>query len=305
MPDASDQLRWINLSSLAVVILAHTDPAHVRRLVRALNGVPVVLHCDAKTDDDTYRAMLDRRLIPTHRIATSLGSWSLVDAELTALATALRETSASHVAILSGSDYPLLPPKKIEAGLVLGESAIWNIPLPHDKWNTRLHHDGGLWRVRYRFWTRADNIVFLRGVPLRWPWPRRIPTGVDLRAGTQWKIYSRRHAEALLNVVAERPQLIRFWRSTLVPEETFAVSILASEALVGPDVLPTNTNQPWFMLWPDGDHPRWLTAGDFERLRDAATRQTPKLFARKFATAAAGPLLDRIDAELLDGVLPT
>lgn len=292
------------MSSLAAVILAHTDPAQVRRLVRALNGVPVVLHCDAKTADDTYRAMLDHRLIPAPRIPTSLGSWSLVEAELAALTVALRETSASHVAILSGSDYPLLPPNKIEAGLVLGESAIWNIPLPHGKWNTRLHHDGGLWRMRYRFWTRRNNIVSLRGVPLRWPWRRRIPSEVDLRAGTQWKIYARRHAEALLNVVAEHPQLIQFWRSTLVPEETFAASILASEALVGPNVLLSNRNQPWFMVWPDGDHPRWLTLDHFERLRDAARRPTPKLFARKFATAAAGSLLDRIDAELLNSGSP-
>ena len=34
---------------LAVVVLAHADPTHVRRLVSALAGLPIYLHCDAKT----------------------------------------------------------------------------------------------------------------------------------------------------------------------------------------------------------------------------------------------------------------
>lgn len=78
---------------------------------------------------------------------------------------------------------------------------LWNVPLPHDKWNTRLHRDGGRWRIRYRFWCRDDNVVSVAGVPLRWPFPRRVPGDVQLRAGTQWKIYARRHAEALLRCV--------------------------------------------------------------------------------------------------------
>src|SRR3954454_16273280 len=37
------------LTPLTIVILAHADPAHLKRLVSALPDTPVVLHCDART----------------------------------------------------------------------------------------------------------------------------------------------------------------------------------------------------------------------------------------------------------------
>lgn len=303
---------------LAVVVLAHNDPPQVRRLVSALPDLRVFLHCDGRTPGAVFREMTDdlpSRVSLVERRPTHLASWSLVDAELRGLRAALAGSDAEHVAVLSGSDYPLSSMEQTLADLALwrGHSWISSSPLPWKRWSSRLHRDGGLWRLRHRFLTKRDEVLFLGHVPLRTPWRRRIPGDVELRASSQWKVYARRHVELLLDVADTRPDIVGFWRTTLVPDETFAASVLSSPALLGDAVIEMSISHPWFIDWPieRTDHPRWLVPGHFDELAQAqraplllpgavATGPTGhrKLFARKFASSLSAGLQDRIDAEL-------
>lgn len=309
------------MTELAAVVLAHTDPEQVRRLIAALDDVPVFLHCDARTPPDVAARMvhrMPRRVVPCDRLATKRASWSLVEAELRALRLALSHTGARHIAVLSGTDYPLVSMPDLARQLADwdGHSFFRNIRMPFRQWDTPAHPDGGRWRVEHRFWRWRGQVVFVRDVPLRWPVRRRVPPELELRASSQWKIYARRHAELLLRLVDARPDLVRFWRTTLVPDESFAASMLGSRAIAGDDAMPPCLAQAWYVTWPDtGSHPRWLGPADFDGLAEA--RWAPpiaaadaidragtrieahrKLFARKFATGRDGDLLDRIDAEL-------
>ncbi|MDR7279045.1 beta-1,6-N-acetylglucosaminyltransferase [Catenuloplanes atrovinosus] len=302
---------------LAVIVLAHADPAQVRRLVRALDGVPVFLHCDARTRPPVHHAMtagLPGHVTVVDRVRTALASWSLVHAELVALRAAVRAVPARHVAVLSGACYPLAGVADLVRELAVWQGRSWmaNTPLPVPRWSTPRHPDGGLWRLNRRYLTRRDAVLHLRGVPLRWPWPRAIPAELELRAGGHWKIYSDVHARLLLDVVERRPDLLRFWRTTLVPEETFVPTMLASRALAGADALAPCEAGAWYIDWAgsaDGHHPPWLTGTDLDRLKAArwAPPPTPaaapdpagtrRLFARKFRSSDPA-VLDRIDAEL-------
>jgi hypothetical protein len=306
------------MTELAAVILAHDDPVHLHRLVGALEDVPIVLHCDARTAPPVFAAMtrgLPRRVTLCERIPTKLASWSLVQAELTALRKSLTQTRAEHIAVLSGSDYPLVPMQTLidELGAWRGRSYFRNVPLPFVGWS-----HGGLWRFQYRFLTRRDQIVQIRGIPLRWPIKRKVPPELTLRASSQWKIYARRHVELLLALVDTRPDLLRFWRTVYIPDESFVASVLASRALVGADVLEPCAAQAWFMRWgPSVEHPLWLTSADFDALADArrapsadpgavigahgagsGVAESLKMFARKFSTRVDTGVLDRIDSEL-------
>jgi hypothetical protein len=306
------------VTELAAIILAHDDPVHLRRLVAALEDVPIVLHCDARTAPPVFEAMtrgLPRRVTVCERTPTSLASWSLVRAELTALRQAVARTGAQHIAVLSGSDYPLVSMQTLvhELQAWRDRSYFLNMPLPFVGWSR-----GGLWRFQYRFFTRRDHVIHVRDIPLRWPIKRSVPPELTLRASSQWKIYARRHVELLLTLVETRPDLVRFWRSTYIPDESFAASMLSSRALVGDDLLQPCVAQAWFMRWGARvEHPRWLTSADFDALADArhappadpalvtgwsgtdATRpDSLKVFARKFSTAVDTAVLDRIDSDL-------
>jgi hypothetical protein len=309
------------MTELAAVVLAHTDPDHLRRLVGALEDVPIVLHCDARTRPDMAHRMvhrLPRRVILCERLPTSRASWSLVEAEVRALRRALSHTRARHIAVLSGTDYPLTSMAELVRHLAdwEGQSYFRNVPLPFPQWDTSIYRDGGRWRVEHRFWRRRGQVVFVGDVPLRWPVKRRVPPELELRASSQWKIYARRHAELLVRLVDTRPDLVRFWRSTLVPDESFAASMLGSRAIAGSEAMPPCPAQAWYMTWPEtGSHPHWLRSADFDGLA-AARWAAPiiaaaavgrpgtrieahrKLFARKFATGLDRDLLDRVDAEL-------
>jgi Core-2/I-Branching enzyme len=311
------------VTELAAVVLAHTDPTHLKRLVASLEDVPIFLHCDAKTADDVVQQIvqgLPRRVTLCERLATSRASWSLVQAELNTLRHALRVSNARHIAVLSGTDYPLVSMEDLIDQLASwdGQSYFRNVPMPFPQWSTATYRDGGLWRVQHRFITRGKGgrVLFWRDIPLHWPGKRRIPPEVELRASSQWKIYACDHVKLLLRVVDTRPDLVRFWRSTLVPDESFAASMLGSEALLGSLAMPPCLAQAWYVTWPDvGSHPRWLRSADFDRIAQA--RRAPpiqaaeavglqgqqirphrKLFARKFSTDIDTDVLDRIDAEL-------
>lgn len=311
------------MTEFAAVVLAHHDPPMLHRLVAALEDVPIFLHCDAATPDPVAGEMvhgLPDRVTVLPRRPTRLASWSLVAAELSALRSSLASTSARHIAVLSGSDYPLMSVPELVRELASweGRSYLWNAEIPFPPWNTPRHPDGGLWRYTRRFLTRRDHVLFVRKIPLRWPVPRAVPPGLELRASSQWKVYARAHVERLLAVVDDRPDLLRFWRTTLVPDESFAASTLASRSLMGDDALPPCRAHAWYIRWPrEGNyHPAWLTGADFHDLA-AARRAAPvswqesaaapetselpgrKLFARKFSPRVDAAVLDRIDTELI------
>ncbi|NAZ87339.1 beta-1,6-N-acetylglucosaminyltransferase [Kineococcus indalonis] len=302
--------------SLTAVVLAHRDAEQVRRLLGALEDVPVVLHCDAKAPADVAGRMLQgwgERVRAQPRTSAALDSWSLVRVELDALRSALRFSSAEHVAVLSGADYPLLGVQELlaELGAWRGRSRIVSAPLPHRPWDTPRNPDGGRWRTEHRFLTRGDDVLFVGRVPLRWPWRRALPPGLQVRASSQWKVFAREDVQRLLGVVDARPDLVRFWRTTLVPDESFAASVLSSPALTGAPPLPDCHASAWFQRWPgDGSHhPAELTAQDFPALAAARSgapgspvQDPPRpWFARKLSSAVSGELADRIDAELRTG----
>lgn len=305
--------------SLAAVVLAHRDPAHVRRLLRALDGVPVVLHCDSKASREVAEGMTRDAgphvsLLP--RTSGKLSSWSLVRIEVDGLRAALAGSSASHVAVLTGADYPLVGLEELHQRLQpwAGRSYLMSAPIPFPTWSVPRHPDGGQWRTAYRFLTVGDDLITVRGVPARLPWRRRIPPGLELRASSQWKIYAREDAERVVRVVDERPDLVRFWRSTFIPEESFAASVLASPAVTGRPGMAPCSGAPWFVRWAHqgAHHPGWLDLTHYDdlarrrhappgtpsELEQPRTRELQALFARKFSSEVSGPLLDRIDAEL-------
>lgn len=311
------------MTEFAAVVLAHTDPSQLRRLVAALDDVPVFLHCDAKTPGPVFERMtqrLPRRVTLCPRVPTSLASWSLVQAELVALRAAISHTDAAHILVLSGADYPLTSMHELALELKnrRGKSWIWNVPIPFAGWDTRRHPDGGLWRFQHHFLTRHGHVLYCHGIPLRSPLRRHVPPELAVRAASQWKIYARHHAERLLDIVDTRHDLVRFWRSTLVPDESFAASVLASRSLVGTETLPECSTSAWYVQWPPDKpayHPEYLQSKDFTTLAklgsvaasgapidcEAASDPAPpyrRFFARKFSTDVDTDVLDRIDAEL-------
>lgn len=285
----------ITPTPLACIVLAHEDPTHVRRLVAALDPFPVFLHCDASTDDDVFEAMtagLPERVHVLPRMRTGWAKWENVAAEVAGYRAALAQTDATHVALLTGSDYPLADADEISALLTAnpGRSFVEAKPLPHPAWG----RDGGRSRVRFRHWAWRKHM-------LRLPIPRRVPRDVVFGGGSQLKVLARHHAQGVVDVFDQRPDLVAFWERVWIGDETFVPSVLLTPEFT-PDFADAHAAQPlWWIGW-DGTKqksPPWLGIEDAGRLlerRTSADQSTPYVFARKFSTSRSTDLLDVVDA---------
>ncbi|SFT34189.1 Core-2/I-Branching enzyme [Geodermatophilus amargosae] len=275
---------------LACVVLAHTAPDQVRRLVTALDPFPVFLHCDVRTPREAFRRMtedLPARVTVMPRRRTGWGGWEMVAAELDGYRAAL-ETTASHVAVLTGTDYPLMSSRAITEYLatVPGRSVTASQPLPLPQWG----HGGGFWRLRFRFRAWRQHMLVL-------PVPRRVPRGVVIAGGSQLKLLAREDVAAVIRTVDARPDLVRFWRSTWIPDETFVYSVLHTPEFAPHFLERRVMGSAWYIKWDGAPRksPPWLTSADLPELARHRDGAVPTIFARKFSSAADPLVLDEVE----------
>lgn len=279
----------------AAVVMAHADPVHLQRLLRALAPWPVALHVDVRTPPSVHTAMTGR--LPAgvqqlERLRTGWARWENVEAELNGYRVLLADPAVTHVVVMTGSDYPLASTAVIDAFLSdhlrTSFADHWRLPAQH--WGGR---SGGVARLRYPHWAVRKRMI-------RVPVPRRIPPKVTLAAGSQMKVLARHHAQAVLDFHDSRPRAVRFWRRSWCADESFVPTALETAVPRWPeehvrDVL-------WFIDWNrGGKSPAWLTAADLPVLRAERFPEpgvTPRLFARKFSSVVDPVATDLVDAEL-------
>lgn len=281
--------------TLACVVLAHNDPAQVGRLIGALDPFPVFLHCDRRTPQDVFAAMTDglpQRCTVLPRLRTPWATWNAVAAEISGYRAALAQTDAAHIALLSGSDYPLASSACIAEYLAgqRGRSIAVFERLPRAAWR-----GGGLQRLRYRYRAFRRHMLVL-------PIPRRIPDDVVPAGGSVLKVLARHHAQQLVDTFDARPDLVAFWRSSWCADETFVPTIMNTPAFV-PDWADAHVDADlWFIDWlgGGGKSPEWLTTAHLPVLmqRSRPTVGEPALFARKFSSAINSDVIDGIDRTL-------
>ena len=96
---------------LGFVILSHSNPEQVVRLIETLNKLygspPIACH------HDFFQSKMDRKTLPrnvklvTPCIATGWGKFSVVEAFLAAVDVLYKESDPNWFCLLSGADYPI------------------------------------------------------------------------------------------------------------------------------------------------------------------------------------------------------
>jgi hypothetical protein len=107
------------------------------------------------------------------------------------------------------------------------------------------------------------------------------------RRGPDWVTLSRRAVAALDDTARARPDLVRHYRRTLIPTESFAHTVLGATAGMR---LSADTRR--FSVWAPGAHrPDVLGLGDLDRILASGAD-----FARKFDMTVDAAVLDALDA---------
>jgi hypothetical protein len=207
------------------LIRAHTAPEQLARLVGRLDegDVRFYVHVNALTDDETFAAMqagLSGRdnVIWVPRVKCYWGGFSLLEATFSGIEAIVASGDLpDHALLLSGQDYPLRRPDEIEAFLEArrGRNLLHYFRLPAEEW---VLEGGGVNRLRYTHFER----VRVRTRLLRLPIPRRLPAGLKPYGGMAfWGLTGSTLAE-VMELVSDRPDVLRSFRRTKIPDETFS-----------------------------------------------------------------------------------
>lgn len=216
---------------IAFAMLANRNPRLVERLVRNLvsEGHMVALHYDLKSPAAQYQYLV-RNLKGVEavrfarRVRVRWGEWSIVAASLNCL-EAVRHAGwqPDYVYLLSGMDYPIRPCAELVSFLERneGKEFIESVPSDSVRWvktgpqkeryQYRFYFNWREQRYRFEVFFALQKLLRLK---------RRFVRGMTPYIGSQWWVLSWDTLQKIMDL-ARQPDILRFFRTTLVPDELF------------------------------------------------------------------------------------
>src|SRR5215210_219412 len=274
---------------IGYIITAHTLPDHLVRLVRRLesDAARFFVHVDRRAPDGVMAAVErdlggrpDVELLQRHPV--HWGAFGPVRPALEGVDALLASPERlDYGVLLTGQDYPLRPAAEIESTLeaAAGRSFItYRAPTGRFlKRLTRWHWHGEVLGRRVRLPNRFIRLTRRR----------KLPAGLVPYTGSAHWCLSR---DCLEYVAGSDPDLVRFFRWSAVPDESFFQTILMNSPLA--DTLVNDDLR--YVDWSEGEaSPRVLTSFDLERMVRSSA-----LFARKFDPRVDGGVIDALDAHI-------
>lgn len=313
--------------TFAYVVLSHQQPDLVARAVAALRraspAAHIVLRHDARNAPLPPLQPSPRLHLRPSTAEVQWGHWSLVEAMLVELRFVRAELHCSHIVFVSGSDYPTQQLQRWEAEVSSADAVLHARPLHfRPRFLNRRGFDGDDDMIRYLYaWygipgtsrgrrprsdggIRALNRVFDQIRPLAcWrllPHGRGTMVGIRRRKtpfsstyrcykGWQWLVLSARAADAVLSECGSARGLARYYRRTLIPDESFIQTVICNHP-----GLQVRHSAISFTDWSGSvEHPRVLDLSAWERIKSSGLP-----FARKMDRETSRELMDRLDEEI-------
>lgn len=219
------------MAKIAYILLCHKDPDAIVRQALQLTarGDFISIHFDANAGDDQFQrvhaALFDNPNVSfAKRVKCGWGEWSLVQATLNAVQSALDAfPRATHFYMVSGDCMPIKSAEYVHAYLDSHESDfIESFDYFKSGWiKTGMKEE----RLIYRHYVNERKHKAIFYAALNWQKrlgvKHRIPRDLDIMIGSQWWCLRRRTIEAVFELTRTRKDVIRFFRRTWIPDETF------------------------------------------------------------------------------------
>ncbi|MCX7302352.1 MAG: DUF5928 domain-containing protein [Rhodobacterales bacterium] len=220
------------MAKIAFILLCHKDPEAIIRQAGQLTaaGDFISIHFDGRVPAAAYQQI--REALATNpnvtfagrRIKCGWGEWSLVKATLQAVQAALDAfPQATHFYLLSGDCMAVKSAVYAHDFLDANDvDYIESVDFFESGWiKTGMTEE----RLIYRYWfnERTQKSLYhwslwtQRRLGLR----REIPADLQMMIGSQWWCLRRRTIEAVMEFTVKRPDVMRFFRTTWIPDETF------------------------------------------------------------------------------------
>ncbi|SPH16660.1 hypothetical protein DEA8626_00171 [Defluviimonas aquaemixtae] len=220
------------MAKIAFILLCHKDPEGIIRQAERLTaaGDCMAIHFDARARPKDYqriRAALDANpnvAFARRRVKCGWGEWSLVQATLNAVERVLEAfPDATHFYMLSG-DCMAVKSAEYAHGFLDAQDCdfVESFDFFDSDWiKTGMKEERLIYR--HPFNERSQKRLFYGWFNLqkRLGWTRDIPADLQMMIGSQWWCLRRRTIEAIMEFSRERRDVMRFFRTTWIPDETF------------------------------------------------------------------------------------
>jgi len=225
------------MAKIAFILLCHKDPDAIIRQAESLTAVGdcMAIHFDARSkpaDYERIRAALKDNPNVTFakkRVKCGWGGWSLVEATLYAIEAALAAfPRATHFYMVSGDCMAVKSAAFAHAFLDAEDvDYIESFDFFESAWiKTGIKAE----RLVYRHWfnERTHKRLFYMSLQLqeKLKLKREIPADLQVMIGSQWWCLRRRTVEAVVDFTRARRDVMRFFRTTWIPDETFFQTIV-------------------------------------------------------------------------------
>jgi hypothetical protein len=276
------------MAKIAYILLCHKDPQAIimqaERLTAA--GDYMAIHFDANARPQDYariRSALDDNpnvTFAARRIKCGWGEWSLVQATLLAVEAAVEAFSrATHFYMLSGDCMAIKTADYAHRFLDEHDvDFIESFDFFESDWiKTGMKEDRLIYR--HYFNERKHKRLFYAAVELqrRLRLTRAIPADIQVQIGSQWWCLRRPTVERILDFTRTRRDVMRFFATTWIPDETFFQTLVRH--LVPENQIETRTLT--FLLFTDYGMPVTFYNDHYDLLLNQDF-----LFARKISPEA-------------------
>ncbi|WP_170445170.1 DUF5928 domain-containing protein [Ruegeria arenilitoris] len=220
------------MAKIAYILLCHKDPdaiiAQAERLTAA--GDCMAIHFDASAsaqDFDRIQTALKSNpnvTFAARRIKCGWGEWSLVQATLNAVQAAVEAfPRATHFYMLSGDCMAI---KTAEYAHRFLDETDKDFIESHDffesDWiKTGMKEDRLIYRHYFNERTQSKLFYAAYEAQKRLGLTREIPEDLQIMIGSQWWCLRRRTIEMILDFLRQRRDVVRFFSTTWIPDETF------------------------------------------------------------------------------------
>ncbi|KAB7613889.1 beta-1,6-N-acetylglucosaminyltransferase [Amylibacter sp. SFDW26] len=272
---------------IAYILLCHKDPESIIRQAIGLTaaGDFISIHFDARASAADFKKIKDGladnpNVSYGKRLKCGWGEWSLVEASLNAIEAAEEAfPSATHFYMVSGDCMAIKPATYTHKFL---EDRNFDFVECEDFFESDWIKVGlKEERLIYRHWfnERQQKTMFYTSLNLQQKLgiKRSVPNDIEMRIGSQWWCLRRKTIEAILQFTKQRRDVMSFFKTTWIPDETFFQTLVCH--LVPEEEIEARTLT--FLMFSDYGMPVTFFNDQYELLLSQE-----HLFARKISTHA-------------------
>ncbi len=276
------------MAKIAFILLCHKDPDAIIQQANRLTatGDFISIHFDARAKPEYFQqiqtALADNPNVTyaAKRIKCGWGAWSLVQATLYAVEAAVEAfPRATHFYMLSGDCMPIKSASYIHRFLDENErDYIESFDYFSSDWiKTGMKEERLIYRHFFNERTQPKRFYGTYNFQKKFGLTRDIPKDIQVMIGSQWWCLRRRTIEWVLEFTKSRKDVMRFFRTTWIPDETFFQTIVRH-------VVPENeieTRTLTFLVFSDYGMPATFYNDHYDLLLSQ-----DYLFARKISPEA-------------------